>query len=56
VSASPLARRYGLHMAALHPDRPEHKDAAPALPIRSLGRIARYVRPPEQPDGPSDGS
>ena len=35
VSASPLARRYGLHCDRLHPERPEHRPA-PMLTVRDL--------------------
>ncbi|HXX91571.1 MAG TPA: cation:proton antiporter [Acidimicrobiales bacterium] len=35
VSASPLARRYGVHVRGLHAERPEHQ-GAPGLPLRTL--------------------
>ncbi len=44
ISASPLAARYGARAQHLHPERPEHTDAAP-ISTRTL-RGARPAAPP----------
>jgi sodium/hydrogen antiporter len=52
ISASPLAARYGRFAATLHPDDPEHTDAAP-LPTRSIG-AGRKVDRTNRPTGPPE--